>query len=93
MRAEPLIPFLSGALTATYLVAAAFFLRFWHRTRDGLFVGFAGAFLLLALGRCLMAASAVTVEQHSYTDIIRVAAFLLILVTIILKNVGRSPGR
>jgi NhaP-type Na+/H+ or K+/H+ antiporter len=92
MGGDGLITFLSGALTATYLVAAAFFLRFWRRTQDRLFLGFATAFGLLALGRVLIAASAVTVEQRSYPDMIRVAAFLVILVTIILSNL-RPPAR
>ena len=43
-----LLDFLSGSVTFGFLLAALFFLRFWRRTRDGLFLAFATAFLLLA---------------------------------------------
>ena len=32
--------FLSGMVTAGYLVAALFFFRFWRRTKEPLFVNF-----------------------------------------------------
>lgn len=86
MDGDWLIQFLGGALTTTFAVAAAFFLRFWHRTRDRLFLGFAAAFVLLALGRLLIAAAGVTVEQRSAPDMLRLAAYLVILVTIVLTN-------
>jgi hypothetical protein len=46
-----LVSFLSGAVTLGFLVAAAFFLRFWRRTHDRLFLAFAVAFMLLAMNR------------------------------------------
>jgi hypothetical protein len=88
---ESLVQFVSGALTATFLVAATFFLRFWRTTRDRLFLGFAVAFLLLGLSRVMLSITAVQDEQRSYADLLRVLAFLLILVTIILKNIGGRP--
>ena len=47
--------FLSGAITLGFLVAALFFLRFWRRTRDNLFLAFAAAFALLGLGQAVQA--------------------------------------
>ena len=41
------IYFLSGAVALGYMLAAMFFLRFWKRTTDVLFLSFAVAFGLL----------------------------------------------
>ena len=35
-----LVGFLAGAVTLGFFVASAFFLRFWRRTRDRLFLAF-----------------------------------------------------
>ena len=50
-----LFDFLSGAITMGFLVAGFFFLRFWKRTRDSLFLAFAAAFWLLGLAQALLA--------------------------------------
>jgi hypothetical protein len=81
-----LIEFLSGAVTAGFLLAALFFLRFWQRTRDGLFLAFACAFFLLGFGQGLLALANVPVEERSWLYLVRLAAFALILVAIIRKN-------
>lgn len=78
--------FLSGALTMGFLVAGLFFLRFWKRTHDGLFVAFALAFWLLGLTQALLALSNIPVEERSWLYLLRLAAFALILVSIGLKN-------
>ena len=44
-----LVDYLAGAVTLGFFVAAAFFLRFWRRTHDRLFLAFAAAFVLLAV--------------------------------------------
>jgi hypothetical protein len=36
--------FVAGAVTMGFAVAGLFFLRFWRRTTDGLFLAFAAAF-------------------------------------------------
>ena len=81
-----LIPFLSGAVVAGCLLAALFFLRFWKRTRDGLFLAFAWAFFLLGLGQALLALAHVPDEERSWLYLIRLLAFALILAAIIRKN-------
>ena len=43
-----LAAFTAGALTLGWLAIGVFFLKFWRRTGDGLFLAFAIAFALLA---------------------------------------------
>jgi hypothetical protein len=81
-----LFQFLSGALTMGFLVAGLFFLRFWTRTRDGLFLAFALAFWLLGLTQAILALGGIPVEERSWVYLIRASAFLLILVSIFMKN-------
>ena len=81
-----LLNFLGGALTFGFLVAGLFFLRFWKRTRDGLFVAFALAFWLLGLTQALLTLSNIPVEERSWLYLLRLAAFALILVSIWFKN-------
>ena len=45
-----LYDFLSGAVALGFFVCALFFLRFWRRTRDALFLAFALAFVLMGIG-------------------------------------------
>ena len=81
-----LTDFLSGAITAGFVVAGLFFLRFWKRTRDTLFVAFALAFWLLGLTQALLAFTSIPVEERSWLYLLRLAAFSLILGSIWLKN-------
>ncbi len=83
-----LYAFLSGAITLGFLVAGLFFLRFWRRTRDGLFLAFALAFWLLGLNQALLAFSRVPVEERTWLYLLRLAAFTLILIAIVFKNRG-----
>jgi hypothetical protein len=84
--------FLSGAVAAGFFVAGLFFLRFWKRTRDGLFVAFAFAFWLLGLTQALLALTDIPVEERSWLYLLRLAAFSLILVSIGLKNRRATRG-
>jgi hypothetical protein len=81
-----LFNFLSGAITMGFMVAGLFFLRFWRRTGDGLFFSFALAFWLLGLTQALLALSNIPVEERSALYLIRLSAFLLILVSVYAKN-------
>ena len=80
--------FLSGAVATGFVVASLFFMRFWKRTRDGLFIAFAMAFALLGLTQALLALADIPVEERSWLYLLRLAAFSLILVSIFLKNRG-----
>lgn len=81
-----LIDFLSGAITFGFLVAGLFFLRFWKRTRDGLFIAFALAFCLLGITQAVLAFTNIPVEERSWLFLLRLAAFSLILASVFLKN-------
>jgi hypothetical protein len=81
--------FLSGAVTFGFVVAGLFLLRFWTRTRDPLFLTFAVAFWLLGLNQALLALADIPVEERSWLYLIRLLAFVLILVAIARKN--RAP--
>jgi hypothetical protein len=87
-----LLDFLSGAITMGFLVCGLFFWRFWMRTRDSLFAWFAVAFWLLMLGQALLALTGIPVEERSWIYLLRLAAFLLIIVAILRKNLGGRPG-
>ena len=87
-----MIEFLSGAVTFGYLVAALFFARFWKRTHDRLFIAFAIAFVLLALNQALAQWLGAADERVGYTYLLRVLGFVLILVAIVDKNIGKARG-
>jgi len=81
-----LTDFLSGAITFGFVVAGLFFLRFWKRTHDGLFIAFALAFWLLGLTQALLTFTDIPVEERSWLFLLRLAAFSLILISIWRKN-------
>ena len=83
---SPLFYMLSGLIVAGDLVAALFFLKFWRRSADTLFAIFSAAFLLLALGQALLALTDVPVEERSWIYLLRLAAFILIILGIVHKN-------
>ena len=85
--------FLSGAVTMGFVLAGLFFLRFWRRTHDGLFLAFALAFWLLGLTQALLSFSNIPVEERSWVYLFRLAAFALILASIGLKNLRARSGR
>lgn len=78
--------FLAGAAIVSLLVIAMFFLRFWKRTHDRLFLFFAGAFLILMVERIIRASMAVETEWAPYVYTVRLAAFILIIVAVVDKN-------
>lgn len=82
----PAYTFISGMVAAGFLVAGLFFIRFWRRTHDGLFMSFALAFWLLGLGQALVALTDIPVEERSWIYLLRLAAFSLILLAIFRKN-------
>ncbi|MFP5350814.1 MAG: DUF5985 family protein [Gammaproteobacteria bacterium] len=81
-----LVSLAGGALIFGYLIAGLFFLRFWRRTRDGLFAWFAIAFWLMAVNQLALAFLAFPEEEMHYIYLIRISAFILILWAVIWKN-------
>ncbi len=81
--------FFSGMIAMGFAVCAVFFLRFWRRTRDSLFLVFSIAFLLLALNQALTTLLGLPLEERSWLYLLRLAAFLIIIGAIVRKNIGR----
>lgn len=90
MNAE-LVTLAAGALILGYLAAGLFFLRFWRRTRDTLFVWFAVAFWLMAVNQLALAFLDVPRDEMHWIYLIRISAFVLILWAIVWKNL-RNVG-
>ena len=88
-----MIEFVAGAVTMGYLVASGFFVRFWRKTADRLFLAFAVAFALLALNQALAQWLGAADERVGYTYLLRVLGFVLILGAIVDKNVARRGSR
>lgn len=88
-----MIEFLSGAVTMGFLTAALFFVRFWQKSRDRLFLAFAVAFVLLALNQFAALLLGAADERIGYTYLLRVLAFVLILGAIVDKNVSSKRPR
>ena len=84
--------FLLGALTMASWAIAVFFLRFWRNSGDRFFLGFATAFVVLGIDWALRAASHPTPETRPYFFLVRLVAFVLLIVAIIDKNRGRPQA-
>jgi peptidoglycan/LPS O-acetylase OafA/YrhL len=78
--------FVSGMVTAGYLVAALFFFRFWKRTREPLFVAFSISFVLFACGQLGSIWFEGPHDDDTWTFLLRLAGFVLLLVGIVGKN-------
>lgn len=84
-----MIEYLAGAITLGYIISALFFLRFWRRTSERLFLAFAIAFVLFALNQAAAQWLGAADERIGYTYVLRVMGFLVILWAIVDKNLGR----
>jgi hypothetical protein len=87
---ETLYTFMAGAITFGFSVAALFFFRFWRSTGDGLFAAFAVAFLFLGAGQAMLALMEVAEEERSWLYLVRLAAFLCIILAALYKNRRQS---
>ena len=81
----------AGGLAACFLVVAGFFLRFWERTKDRLFLAFSAAFALLALNQALPVILSIPQEERGGLYLIRLVAFLLIIIAVAVKNLQGRP--
>ena len=84
--------FFSGMIAMGMLMCAAFFLRFWRRSKDWLFIAFALAFVLLALSQALTTLLQLPLEERSWLYLLRLAAFSLLIAAILGKNFGKNSG-
>ncbi|MGQ0546467.1 MAG: DUF5985 family protein [Betaproteobacteria bacterium] len=87
-----MIEFLSGAVTLGYVVAAAFFLQFWRKTGERLFLAFAAAFVLFAINQGLAPVFQVVNEPTSLIYVLRIVGFVIIIAAIVDKNVFAGDG-
>ncbi|MBU6463595.1 MAG: hypothetical protein KGK01_02075 [Bradyrhizobium sp.] len=83
---EHLSAVLAGATAFASLVAALYFLKFWRKTRDTLFLFFAAAFTIDAIARFTHAIVQVTDSSEPVYFIPRLVTFGLIALSIIGKN-------
>lgn len=90
MSYRSLTDFVSGVVAAGFLACGLFFLRFWTRSKDQLFLAFGAAFWLLALNTALVVLIPEPDETRAYFYVIRVVAYLLIVVAIVRKNAGNA---
>lgn len=85
-----LYDFLSGVVASGFFICGLFFLRFWRRTRDELFIAFALAFALLGLGQSILALANIPTEERGSLYLFRLVAFVIILFAIFRKNRARA---
>ena len=85
-----MVAFAAGAMTLGFLAVGLFFLKFWRRTGDGLFLAFAVAFALLAANQAVPVLFGIPSEHQGYLYLLRLAAFLLIILAVLRKNLGRG---
>lgn len=86
------VAFLAGMIAMGHLVAGVFFLRFWKRTGDLLFLVFAAAFWMLGLNQGLVGLSGAPPEEQGIYYLLRLTGFILIIVAIAAKNI-RHGGK
>lgn len=82
--------FLYGVLTTGNLVAAAFFLRFYIRTKQRLLLLFALAFLLFGMNQAILGLDVAQLEEQAHAYLLRLAGFGLIIAAIVSTNFGRQ---
>lgn len=85
-----MVAFASGAAGLECLAAGLFFLRFWRRTGESLFLAFAFAFWLLGANSVLPVLLGRPAQMHGEVYLLRLLAFLLIILAILAKNVKGS---
>jgi hypothetical protein len=85
-----MLDFLAGIATCGSWGIAAFFVRFWHDTRDRFFALFAAAFLILSVNWLLVALLHPSTETRPFFYLLRLAAFTLIIIAVVDKNRPRA---
>ena len=81
---------LIGAIAMASLIAGLFFLRFWRRTGDRLFLFFATSFLIEGINRLALGWVDNPNEDGPFFYFVRFLSFLLILIGIAHKNLSKS---
>ena len=81
-----------GALAMASAIAGVSFLKFWRISRDRFFLFFSGAFWVLGLNWTVLTLAQPADETRHLVYVIRLAAFVLILIAIVDKNRQRKAS-
>ena len=79
---------LAGGIVTASFVAGLFFLRFWRETRDRFFLLFALSFWIEGANRFVLAHYVGPNEDAPVYYLVRLLAYALIIVAIVMKNRG-----
>jgi hypothetical protein len=82
---------LLGALAFACAMAGLFFFRFWRATSDRFFALFGAAFWLLGLHWMLLGLTDARYEYRPALYLVRLAAFVTVLIAILDKNRAQRP--
>lgn len=77
---------LAGAIAMASLTIATIFFRFWRSTRDRFFLFFGFSFLLESLNRALLGLMASESEGKPLYYLLRLLAYVLIIIAVVDKN-------
>jgi hypothetical protein len=81
-----------GALATACWVAGLFFLKFWRVSRDRFFLFFFLAFWVLSLNWVVLIIEQPMLESRQDAYVIRLLAFVLIIVAVVDKNRRAAKG-
>jgi len=80
--------FLVGVIATASITAGLYFLKFWRDTRDSFFLAFAASFTIEGINRVAILFLRRPNEGSPWIYLVRLLAFLLILIAILRKNYG-----
>ncbi|MGE5159722.1 MAG: DUF5985 family protein [Gemmatimonas sp.] len=83
---------LAGAAAMASLAVALFFLKFWRRTHDSLFLLFAAAFAVEAAARVALSVVQVSDTAEPIYYLPRLVTFALIAIAVVNKNARGKGG-
>lgn len=78
--------FLLGAMCMGFLAASMFFVRFYTQTRDRFFAFMGAAFAIMSVNQIPLFVFGEASEHRSWLYLIRLSAFVVILIAILDKN-------
>lgn len=81
--------FFLGVFAALCVVAGLYFLKFWRKTRDPLFLAFAASFFVRGLNDGMRVSMPHPNEATAWSFGIGIASSLLIVLAIVKKNLDR----
>lgn len=82
--------FLLGFIAALSLIAALYFFRFWHATRDWLFMSFVAFFLIQGCSDAVILSYSHPNLSHPWLYLVRLLSIIAVLAAILAKNYSRT---